>query len=120
MWDDVKQQEFDTLRQREWSNALSEPESQRLAALYAELDEEEARSLAPAMLRYDEEAERLHAEIDRIRQGNAALQALEQRQDKFLAKARRQLATLLREKAAIDAEYQRIGLPAGFRREEAR
>lgn len=108
MWDDAKQKEFNALREREGDNALTEPESQRLAALYAELDEEEWRMLSPGLERQQREIEQLEIEESRLQMQNALLAALHARQGEVLARAHSLLHSLSAEQALIQSEVSHV------------
>ncbi len=78
MWDSVKRARFETLRQRDEEEVLTEAEQSELARMVAEIEEAEAAYLAPA-------AERLRAERAQIAAKNAALQELIRRKEALVS-----------------------------------
>jgi hypothetical protein len=65
MWTEDNRRRLDELRREEAQRALSEPEHAELTALFAALDAEEARDLAPALARLSQETEDLRVEKER-------------------------------------------------------
>jgi len=108
MWDMVKQQQLNELREREQKGTLTAEERQTLECLLHELEQEEWERLRPALHRLREEQKPLREEYGRLRSQNAVLAALAERQEELLARARAQLAELLSEHAVLKTEYERI------------
>jgi hypothetical protein len=108
MWDDEKQQQLDTLRQREAEGLLTEAESEVLRALLAELDTEEATALRPAIERMRARQEELSQERERVEQENERLAAILAKQERLLGEARTYLDHLRTERAALREEYRTV------------
>jgi hypothetical protein len=69
-WTNNSQARLNHLRNRELAGTLTEPEQVELAALMAEVEAEEARSLAPAMQRLRAEVHELEREIATVQGEN--------------------------------------------------
>jgi hypothetical protein len=68
-WTNDSQARLNRLRDRELAGTLTEPEQVELAALMAEVEAEEAGSLAPAMQRLRAEVHQLEREIATVQGG---------------------------------------------------
>jgi len=86
MWDTVKQQQLNELREREQKGTLTAEERQTLECLLHELEQEEWERLRPALHRLREEQKPLREEYGRLRSQNAVLAALAERQEAQLAR----------------------------------
>ncbi len=74
MWDEQKRERFQTLRQRELDDTLTEAEQAELSQMIQEIEDAEAAYLRPA-------TERLRCERERIEEQNRELQGLVQREE---------------------------------------
>jgi hypothetical protein len=108
MWDDKKQQQFDTLRQREAEGLLTEAERQILQALLTELDSKEAIALRPAIERMRARQEELTVEKERVEQENERLAAIVAKQERLLGEARDYLDQIRAQRATISEEYRAV------------
>jgi uncharacterized protein YnzC (UPF0291/DUF896 family) len=107
-WNADKQLQLDDLRRKEQAGGLTEEEQAQLAQLFGELEQEEWRTLGPAL----ERMRRQQAELQRERAAagaqNAVLAAIAERQNDLLARAKAQLSTLLSEQRILRTEYERV------------
>jgi len=108
MWDDIKQQQLNHLRQRELEGTLTTEECLVLESLLRELEQEEWERLQPALERLQTEQLPLRKALGQVRPQNAVLTVLVQRHENLLARARAHLVELLGEHEVLKAEYERI------------
>ena len=108
MWDDMKQQQLNELRRREFEGALTPGERQALDHLLYELEQEEWQRLQPTLRGLYAEQRRLREVCSRLRSQNIVLTVLLERQEDLLARGRAQLAELLSEHEVLKAEYERL------------
>lgn len=101
MWDEQKRERFQTLRQRELEDTLTETEQEELSQMIQEIEDAEAVYLRPA-------TERLRRERERIEQQNRELQVLVQREEAIVARLQSVLAETEAERRAIQKERARI------------
>ena len=76
MWNDEKQHRFDELRLKEMQGVLSDKETQKLQAFFAELETEEAETLKKGMEKMDARLDSLRAEKERVEAKNERLAAI--------------------------------------------
>lgn len=108
MWDAAKQRQFDDLRRRDEAGLLTSAEELHLVALLDELDREELEQLRPSFSALEEKERELRVEHALLRTEQVALADLARRYEDWLARARRQVADLLREREALRAEYEHV------------
>ena len=101
MWDQATRQLFKDLRQRERDRTLTPEEKTRLLSLYREIEDEEKSSLGPATTRKDEEATRLRALND-------ALRDTIRRKEEHLALMRTTADQWHQEREKLDSELDRL------------
>jgi len=106
MWTDEKQQQLDALREKEFAGTLTADEQQQLELLFAEMDQEEAERLRPALERMKQEHQQDQAEIERLERKKALLATLAAREEQLLQRARTVLQEVQSEKARLRAEYE--------------
>lgn len=108
MWTEDNRRRLDELRREEAQRALSEPEQAELTALFAELDADEARDLAPALARLSQETEDLRAEKERAEAWVRELAHIAEQQEKLLAEARAYASRLRLRRAELADEARRL------------
>lgn len=108
MWNDQKSQRLDALRREEARRALTDAERTELAALFAELDAEEARALQPALDRMAEEANDLRARTAQVEAEAMELERIVAQQEKLLAEARAYAERLRQRRSALTDEFHRV------------
>ncbi len=108
MWSQEKQDRLDALRHCQAEGSLSESQSSELDALFAELDQEEADALAPAIERMQQRQEAMEAEEALLEAEAEQLRRLKGEHTQMVCDARRYLARLRTKRAALIAEYRRI------------
>ena len=87
MWSEDKGERFDHLRGEEARRSLTDAERAELTTLFAELDAEEARALAPALERLGREADALRVRKARVEAASVELERIVAQQEKLLAEA---------------------------------
>ncbi len=111
-WTKESQARLDSLRQKELAGTLTEPEHAELAGLMAEVEADEARTLAPAMHRLRTEVGELEREIGAVQGENEELARLLAQQQSLAADARRFLAEFEQRRASIlDGLARFAGVP---------
>ncbi len=113
-WTKDNQTRLDGLRQKELAGTLAAPEQVELASLMAQVEADEARSLAPAMHRLRTEVGELEHEIGVVQGENEELARLLAQQEALAADARRFLAEVEQRRASILdglARFPGIALP---------
>ena len=102
-WTKETQAKLDHLREKELAGALTATEQAELAALVAEVEAEEAQSLAPAMTRLRDDVEALTQEVRSVESRNEELARLlaQQQQQQLAADARSFLAEFDQRRASI-------------------
>jgi hypothetical protein len=106
-WNADKQLQLDDLRRKEQAGGLTEEEQAQLAQLFGELEQEEWRTLGPALERMRRQQAELQRERAAASAQNAVLAAIAERQNDLLARAKAQLSTLLSEQRILRTEYER-------------
>ncbi len=107
MWTDEKQQKLNALREKEFTGTLTADEQRQLDLLFAEMDEEEAEMLRPAMERMEQEHQQDQAEIARLQRKKELLATLAAQEKQLLQRAAAVLQEVQSEKARLRAEYER-------------
>ena len=108
MWDAVKQQELDDLRQRAAQGSLAADEQRTLDQLLNELEQQEWSALRPVLDVLHQDESRFQADLAHLQMQTALLSALTKRYTDLIARPRMQLAELAEEHEALRAEYDRI------------
>jgi hypothetical protein len=108
MWDEEKKHRLEELRLEEARRALTETEETELAALFGELDADEARALQPALDRLTRETDKLRAEKARVEARARALERVVEQQEKLLAEARAYAGRVRLRRAALADEFRRL------------
>jgi hypothetical protein len=108
MWSKDKAERFDHLRGEEARRLLTDPERAELSTLFAELDAEEARALAPALERLGHETEALHERKARVEAASVELARIVAQQEKLLAEAHAYAELLRRRRTALAEEFRRV------------
>jgi len=108
MWDTVKQQQLDDLRQRADHRRLTADEQRTLDQLLAELEQHEWSALRPALEARRQEQGHLQGVLGHLQAQNAVLAALAERHADLIARARVQIEGITREREALRAAYDRV------------
>ena len=108
MWSTDKAERFDHLRGEEARRSLTDPERAELTALFAELDAEAARALAPALVRLGHETDALRERKARVEAASAELERIVARQETLLADVRAYADMLRRRRTALAEEFRRV------------
>src|SRR5262249_19147681 len=108
MWSKDKAERFDHLRSEEAQRLLTDPERTELSTLFAELDAEEARALAPALERLGQEADALRERKARVEAASVELERIVAQQEKLLAEAHACADLLRRRRTALAEEFRRV------------
>ena len=108
MWNETKQHQLNELQRREAEDLLTAEEEHALEKLLSELEQEEWRTLNPALEREREEESNLLTEISRTETQNAVLTTLAARQDDLAKRAAAQLKSLRNEHEALKNERERV------------
>lgn len=107
MWTDEKQRQLDALREKGFAGTLTADEQQQLELLFAEMDQEEAERLRPALERMEQEHQQDQAEIARLQKKRRLLATLAAQEEQLLQRARAFLQEVQSEKARLRDEYER-------------
>src|ERR1700679_2111169 len=105
MWNKDKAERLDHLRGEEARRSLTDPERAELSTLFAELDAEEARALAPALARLGHEADGLRQRKARVEAAAVELERIVSQQEKVLAEAHAYAELLRGRRAALAEEF---------------
>lgn len=108
MWDATKQQQLDELQRRKLKGMLNSAEKQTLEQLHYELEQEEWGTVRPSLEHLRAEQVGLQQRVGHMQTQNAVLAAIASRQNDLLNKAKSQLAALQLERAALQAECERV------------
>lgn len=108
MWNETKQQQLNELQRRESENLLTAEEKHALEKLLSELEQEEWRTLNPALERERERQSELQKQISRAETQNVVLAAIASRQDDLVKRAAAQLKNLRNEHEALKNERERV------------
>lgn len=108
MWTEEKQQLLDRLREKEFAGTLTSNEQEQLEQLFAEIDQEEAEMLRPAMERMDREIEAGKKEIEALEAENAMVEVILAKREALLARVNEILAQFKAENQALQDEYERV------------
>ena len=108
MWNETKQQQLDDLRRRAQHGVLIPEEQQLLDQLVSELEQQEWILLRPALDQLRHDQTELQANLSQLQAQNAVLAALAERYTDLIARARVQLAGLIREREALREAYDRV------------
>jgi chromosome segregation ATPase len=100
-WTKDSQARLNSLRDKDLAGALTEPEHVELAALMAQVEAEEALTLAPAMNRLRAEVGELEGELNAVQGENEELARLLAQQQTLVADGRRFLAEFEQRRASI-------------------
>jgi predicted RNase H-like nuclease (RuvC/YqgF family) len=114
-WTKETQARLDHLRGKELAGALTAAEQSELFALMAEVEAEEAQSIAPAMTRLRGDVEALIQEVRGVENRNEELARLLAQQQQLAADARRFLAEFDQRRTSILDALARVAgdpLPA--------
>ncbi|HEX2687941.1 MAG TPA: hypothetical protein VHN14_15040 [Kofleriaceae bacterium] len=114
-WTKETQARLDHLRAKELAGGLTAAEQSEVAALMAEVETEEAQSLAPAMTRLRGDVEALTQEVRGVESGNEELARLLVQQQQLAEDARRFLAEFDQRRASLLDALARVAggpLPA--------
>ncbi|MFO0756737.1 MAG: hypothetical protein U0359_09610 [Byssovorax sp.] len=115
MWSKDRAERFDHLRAEEARRLLTDSERTELSTLFAELDAEEARALAPALERMGHEVDSLRERKARVDAASVELERIVAQQEKLLAEAHAYAELLRRRRTALVEEFRRVqesGMPA--------
>src|ERR1700679_2887404 len=108
MWNKDKAERLDHLRGEEARRSLTDPERAELSTLFAELDAEEARALAPALERLGHESDTLRERKARVEAASVELARIVTQQEKLLAEAHAYAEPLRRRRTALAEEFRRV------------
>ena len=114
-WNEETQRRFDMLRQRELVGPLSEEEQRELEQLLSILDADEARYLAPAIERMDQEANEREAQLAALQTRNESLATLARQHERLLSEAKVWLTSFEQRRLVLHDHYARLSstlLPA--------
>ncbi len=106
MWTDEKQRQLDALREKEFAGTLTADEQQQLESLFAEMDQEEAERLRPALEQMKQEHQQDQTEIAQLQKEKALLATLAAQEEQLLRRAKAFLQEVQSEKARLRAEYE--------------
>jgi hypothetical protein len=102
-WTREKQARLDLLRERELTGALPSAEQDELGSLVAEIEADEAATLAPAMAKQREEIGALQRQTQAVQAENEELAKLLAQQERLAADVRRLLADFDRRSDGLEA-----------------
>jgi flagellar hook-associated protein FlgK len=108
-WTKETQATLDHLREKELAGALTPAEQAEVAALMAEVEAEEAQSLAPAMTRLRGDVDGLIQDVRGVELRNEELARLVAQQQQLAADARRFLAEFDQRRTSILDALARMG-----------
>jgi predicted RNase H-like nuclease (RuvC/YqgF family) len=111
-WTREKQVRLDLLREQDLAVALTDAERGELNSLIAEIEAEEAATLAPAMAKQREEIGALQRQIQAVEIENEELAKLLAQQEQLAADVRRLLAEFDRRCASIQEGVDRLTAPS--------
>jgi len=108
MWDEIKRQRYNQLRDREWEGTLTAAEKTELAARMQELCDMEATYLQPATERLQQETAHWRTELEHMVERNSQLVALVRRKEALLARINAFVAEVTTEQETLQQAYRTI------------